>query len=124
MKHELTCIVCPRGCRIQVWEEEGVHRCEGNQCIRGEVYAIQEVTEPRRMFTSTVQLNGSQLKRCPVVSSSVIKKTDVFKVVDILENVVLEAPVFLNQVVIKNILESRIDIIASRSIKKDAEASD
>jgi CxxC motif-containing protein len=123
MKHELTCIVCPRGCRIQVWEEEGVHRCEGNQCIRGEVYAIQEVTEPRRMFTSTVQLKGSRLKRCPVVSSSAIRKEDIFKLVDILENVVLEAPVALNQVVIENVLESGIDIIASRSIKKDAEAS-
>lgn len=123
MKHELTCIVCPRGCRIQVWEEEGVYRCEGNQCVRGEVYAIQEVTEPRRMFTSTVQLTGSQLKRCPVVSSSAIKKTDIFRIVDLLENVVLEAPVALNQVILKNILDSGIDIIASRSIKKDAEAS-
>lgn len=123
MKHELTCIVCPRGCRIQVWEEEGVHRCEGNQCIRGEVYAIQEVTEPRRMFTSTVQLKGSRLKRCPVVSSSAIRKEDIFKLVDILENVVLEAPVALNQVVIENVLKSGVDIIASRSIKKDAEAS-
>lgn len=97
MKHELTCIVCPRGCRVQVWEKEGVHRCEGNQCIRGEAYAIQEVIEPRRMFTSTVQLNGSRLKRCPVVSSSSIKKTDIFKVIDLLEDVILEAPVIMNQ---------------------------
>lgn len=119
MKHELTCIVCPRGCRIQVWEEEGVYRCEGNQCVRGEVYAIQEVTEPRRMLTTTVRLQGSSLKRCPVVSRSAIKKSDIFKMIDLLEEISLEAPVALNQIIIENILDSGIDIVASRSIKKD-----
>lgn len=120
MKHELTCIVCPRGCLIQLVENEGQYICSGNQCKRGEVYAIQEVTEPRRMFTTTVQITGSKLKRCPVVSSSAIKKEDIFKIRDELDSLVIQAPVKVNDVVVENILDSGINIIASRSIKKDA----
>ncbi len=119
-KQELTCIVCPRGCLIQIVEDEGNFTCSGNQCKRGEVYAIQEVTEPRRMFTTTVQVIGSKLSRCPVVSSSAIKKEDIFRIRDELDELVVHAPIELNQVIVKNILGSGIDIIASRTIKKDA----
>ncbi len=120
MKQELTCIVCPRGCLIQLIKENEVYICSGNQCKRGEVYAIQEVSEPRRMLTTTVSIKGSKLKRCPVVSRSAIRKEDIFKMIDELEKVVLQAPIQVNDVVISNILDSGIDIIASRSIKKDA----
>jgi len=120
MKHELTCIVCPRGCLIQLVEEDGKFTCSGNQCKRGEVYAIQEVTEPRRMFTTTVEIQGSKLKRCPVVSSSAIKKEDIFRIRDVLDTLIIQAPVNVNDVIVENILETGINIIASRSIKKDA----
>lgn len=123
MKHELTCIVCPRGCLIQLVEDEGTFTCSGNQCKRGEVYAIQEVTEPRRMFTTTIEIRGSKIKRCPVVSSSAIKKEDIFRIRDVLDHYSVEAPILLNEVLIENILDTGINIIASRSIKKDAEAS-
>lgn len=123
MKHELTCIVCPRGCLIQLVKDEGTFTCSGNQCKRGEVYAIQEVTEPRRMFTTTIEIRGSKIKRCPVVSSSAIKKEDIFRIRDVLDHYSVEAPILLNEVLIENILDTGINIIASRSIKKDAEAS-
>jgi CxxC motif-containing protein len=120
MKHELTCIVCPRGCLIQLVKEGEQYICSGNQCKRGEVYAIQEVTEPRRMLTTTVSIVGSKLKRLPVVTSKAIRKEEVFKMIDILEKIVLYAPVQVNDVIVSNILDSGIDIVASRSIKKDA----
>lgn len=120
MKQELTCIVCPRGCLIQLVKEGESYVCSGNQCKRGEVYAIQEVTEPRRMITTTVKIEGSKLTRCPVVSRSAIKKEDIFKMIDVLEKVVIQAPINVNDVVVSNIIGSGIDIIASRSIKKDA----
>ena len=120
MKHELTCIVCPRGCLIQLVKDEEHYICTGNQCKRGEVYAIQEVTEPRRMFTSTVQIVGSKLSRCPVVSSSAIRKEDIFKIRDILDGLIIHAPIQVNDIIVENILGTGIHIIASRSIKKDA----
>lgn len=32
---ELTCIVCPNGCRLMVEEAEGGFRVTGNRCKRG-----------------------------------------------------------------------------------------
>jgi CxxC motif-containing protein len=72
------------------------------------------------MFTTTVQITGSKLKRCPVVSSSAIKKEDIFKIRDVLNDLIIQAPVKVNDIVVENILDSGINIIASRSIKKDA----
>jgi CxxC motif-containing protein len=40
--------------------------------------------------------------------------------IDILEKIVLYAPVQVNDVIVSNILDSGIEIVASRSIKKDA----
>ena len=54
-KTELICIVCPRGCHLVVDENLNV---TGNTCKRGEVYGQNEVTNPTRTVTSTVQLDG------------------------------------------------------------------
>ena len=48
---ELICIVCPRGCHLTIDENKNV---TGNSCPRGVQYAINEVTNPMRMLTSTV----------------------------------------------------------------------
>lgn len=123
MKHELVCIVCPRGCMIQLINENETFTCTGNQCKRGEIYAIQEVSEPKRMLTMTIRIEGSKLKRLPVVSNTSVHKGDIFKMIDILEKMTVYAPIDLKQVIVSNILNSGVDIVASRTIKKDAEAS-
>ena len=48
---ELTCIVCPMGCRITVENAGGEYRVSGNTCKRGETYAIQAITCPMRTLT-------------------------------------------------------------------------
>ena len=44
------CIECPKGCRLSIDENLNV---TGNTCIRGKKYAINEVTCPKRIITST-----------------------------------------------------------------------
>ena len=39
-KRELTCIVCPVGCRITAEIDGGELRISGNSCKRGEVYCL------------------------------------------------------------------------------------
>jgi CxxC motif-containing protein len=72
------------------------------------------------MITTTVKIEGSKLKRLPVVSRVAIKKEMIFDMINELEKIVVNAPVSVNDVIVSNILDSGIDIIASRSIKKDA----
>ena len=50
---EFICIECPKGCRLTIDENLNV---TGNTCLRGKQYAINEVTCPKRIVTSTVVL--------------------------------------------------------------------
>ena len=51
---ELICIVCPKGCHLQVDEENGC-RVTGNACPRGAVYGREELLNPVRTVTTTMR---------------------------------------------------------------------
>lgn len=62
MEKELTCIVCPMGCKLKAIVENGaVVSVQGNTCPRGEQYAKNEITNPMRVLTTTVRLNNGQI---------------------------------------------------------------
>ena len=78
---ELTCIVCPRGCRLRV-DEEHDYAVTGNSCPRGAEYGRREVTAPTRVVTSTVRCTGGVYPRCPVKTDRPVPKELVFAVMD------------------------------------------
>lgn len=51
----MTCIVCPRGCRLEVGDAGDGFPVTGNGCPRGEKYARDEMTRPTRTVTATVR---------------------------------------------------------------------
>ena len=72
---EMICIVCPKGCRLQVDERpDGEIIVMGNGCNRGIPYAKKELTNPTRVITSTVKIKGGIHKRLPVKTSTDIPK--------------------------------------------------
>ena len=53
------CITCPMGCSLEVTHEgKTVTKVTGNQCKKGLSYAEAEISDPRRMVTSTVRVLG------------------------------------------------------------------
>ena len=116
-KEKLTCIVCPLGCHLEVTETDGVFKVNGNKCPRGEKYAIVEMTNPTRVVPTTVVINGAKLTRLPVKTSMPIPKKDIFKVMDIINKVEVNAPIKMGDIVIENILNLGVNIVATRSIK-------
>ena len=118
MNKELICIVCPKGCKVTVSEENGIFTTTGNACARGNVYGIQEAIAPKRMLTSTIKINHAAHARCPVVSSAPLPKEDLFKVLALLENITVTAPVVMKSVVLENVLNSGVDILISRSMEE------
>ncbi|MEW8957019.1 DUF1667 domain-containing protein [Clostridium sp.] len=116
MERELICIVCPRGCRLKVNIDEKT--VTGNSCRRGEVYGINEVTNPVRVITSTVKINGASLRMLPVKTDGAIPKGLNFKCMDEIAKVELEAPIKVGQVVIENVLGTGINVIAARTLRK------
>ena len=113
-KTELICIVCPRGCHLVVDENLNV---TGNTCKRGEVYGKNEVTNPTRTVTSTVQLDGSVVTRLPVKTSQPIPKGKIFDLMAELVKVHVTAPVKMNQVILPHVLGTDADVVATRAVQ-------
>jgi CxxC motif-containing protein len=107
------------GCLLTVTLEDGkVVKVEGNTCPRGETYAHQELTDPQRMLTSTVRVEGGALPLLPVVSKSTLPKGRIMDCAEALRSVAVQAPVKTGDVIVSNILGLGVDIIASRDMEK------
>ncbi len=116
MIKELICISCPMGCHLKVDVENKT--VEGNTCKRGEVYGINEITNPVRVITSTVKVINGELPVIPVKTKEPVPKDMNFKVMEALKGVQVEAPIKVGDIIVKNILETGIDIVATRNIRK------
>ena len=113
----LTCIVCPKGCTLNVTLDErgGVVSVSGNTCPRGAVYAKQECTLPERMITAVVPITNRNIPLSVKTSSPVPKELipDIMKMIGSLH---LSAPITLGEAVISDILHTGTDIVATRNV--------
>ncbi len=112
---EITCIGCPLGCRLSV-DEASNYAVSGNQCKRGAEYGKNELKNPTRVLTTTVEAEGGIHGRCPVRTLAPIPKDKVFDAMQVLMKVKIKAPVKLGQVVVENILGTGVDVIATRDL--------
>nr|WP_325305102.1 DUF1667 domain-containing protein [uncultured Dysosmobacter sp.] len=112
---ELTCIVCPKGCRLRV-DEDRDYAVTGNGCSRGAEYARAELTAPTRVVTSTVRCAGGSYPRCPVKTDRPIPKGEIQAVMAALAAVQLTAPVQLGQVVLEDVCGTGANIVATRAM--------
>lgn len=121
MIKEMACIVCPMSCRLQVTlnDNNEVESVTGNTCPRGEKYARNEMSNPMRMLTSTVKLEKGLYSRLPVILSGEIPKGNMFEVMKELESIIIYAPVKINDIIIENVCGLSVNVIASRSVKRD-----
>lgn len=118
MKKNLICITCPIGCRLTIDRKGDRMIVEGNQCKRGITYAEDELTNPTRMIPTTVKIEGSHLRRLPVRTASPVPKGLIFACMHEINKVIICAPIKMGDVVLENILETGVDIIATRSMDK------
>lgn len=113
---ELICISCPLGCNLKVTLDGENIQVEGNTCKNGEKYGIEEVTNPKRVIPSTVVLKNGKLPRLPVKTADAVPKKLIFDIMKEINNVVAEAPIKMGDIIIENVLDTGVDVVASRSI--------
>jgi CxxC motif-containing protein len=129
---ELICIVCPTGCALTVTEAAGadgvpVLGVTGNRCPRGEVYALEEVTDPRRTVTATCAINGGaanggndshglNVRRVPVKTSSPCSKEKIPSLLKDIYDIKVRLPVKAGDLVIENWKDSGINVIVTRNV--------
>ena len=113
MPTELTCSICPRGCHLTVADDLTV---TGNSCPRGEAYGKQEVTNPTRTITTTVRCDSKILAVCPVKTKDPVAKSKIFDVMKIVNETSIKVPVHIGDVVVSNIADTGVDLVATREI--------
>ena len=117
MKKNLVCIECPKGCLLSVDIENcRVVKVEGNQCPKGEKYAASEVENPMRILTSAVLTEGLGLKMLPVRTSKPIPKTKISAAMEEIKRIRLKEPVKTGDIIIKDLLGTGVDLIATRRL--------
>lgn len=112
---ELICIVCPKGCHLQV-DETNDYAVTGNGCPRGAEYGKAELTHPTRVVTSTVRCAGGLYPRCPVKTDRPVPKNMMFAVMEELNRVEVSAPAPLGTVVIENVCGTGASVVTCRPL--------
>jgi CxxC motif-containing protein len=111
----IICVACPKGCLLRINRGETIVVSEQG-CKRGEQYAVQEMTDPRRMVATTVRIQSKSHALLPVYTSAPIPKAKIQPLLYELRKINLSAPVKMGQVVLKDALGTGIDVFASRDI--------
>ena len=115
MIKRMTCIECPKGCRLAVDVESGkVIKVTGNECPKGEKYAISEVENPARILTSTILGQGLELKMIPVRTDKPIPKSRIFEAMNEVKKIKVQKPLSAGNVIVKNFLGLDVNLISTR----------
>lgn len=115
--HYITCVVCPLGCNLTVSLINGqIVNLKGNNCKRGYNYALAEITNPVRVLTTTVKIKGASFPLMPVKSDIPIPKKMLFDCMKVINCVELSVPAKLGDIIIKNILNTGANIVATRTL--------
>ena len=115
---ELTCIICPIGCSLNVDETEGNLSVSGNKCPRGEIYAHEETYSPKRVVTATCVIEGGtgSVKRVPVKTHSPCPREKIPALLLDIYKVKVKLPVKSGDVVIADWRGEGIDVISTRTL--------
>ncbi|MEA4828099.1 MAG: DUF1667 domain-containing protein [Clostridium sp.] len=115
----LICIGCPIGCELEVTIKEGkVEDVKGNTCLRGKTYAEKECTNPTRIVTSSVKVNGGEIDSVSVKTKSDIPKDKIMECIEALKGIVVNAPINTGDVIVEDVASTGVDIIATKTVAK------
>ena len=121
---QFNCTTCPSECLLTVEVEHDangamveVRSVTGNNCPRGDKFAHQELTCPMRVLTTTVAVSGGDEALLPVRIADAIPLALHAQAMNFIRGVVVEAPIRMGDIVLKNLLNTNIDLIASMDIE-------
>ena len=115
---QMTCIVCPAGCRITVDKINEKYVFSGNKCARGWEFAQAELVSPVRSLTTTVRTAFHDMPVLPVRTNGEVSKEKTTEIIRALSKVTVTERTGIGETVIANILETGCDIIATGDMLK------
>jgi CxxC motif-containing protein len=117
MKKEMICINCPMGCYLTV-DHVGtkMNAVHGNRCEVAVRYAEKEIVNPERTLTTTVKVKNGNFPLLSVKTNTPIPKNKLFDAMNFLAKIEVEAPINAGQIIVKNILETSANIVATKNV--------
>ena len=113
-----TCIVCPLGCYVEAELEGENLKIHGCKCSRGEEWVRSEIFQPKRILVSVIKVKNGVYPVASVKTDRPVPKDKIFQVMKFLSNLEISAPVKMGQVIVKNVLDTGANIVATRDVDK------
>ena len=120
---QFNCTTCPSECLLTVEVERDadghvakVRSVTGNSCPRGDKFAHQELTCPMRVLTTTVAVSGGDEALLPVRTAEAIPLELHAQAMALIRDLVVEAPIHMGDVILPNLLDTNINLVASMDI--------
>lgn len=121
---QFNCTTCPSECLLTVEVERDVdghvgevRSVTGNKCPRGDKFAHQELTCPMRVLTTTVAVSGGDEVLLPVRTAEAIPLELHAQAMVLIRGLVVNAPIHMGDVILPNLLDTNINLIASMDIE-------
>ncbi|NJE07320.1 DUF1667 domain-containing protein [Thermococcus sp. M39] len=117
--YKFTCIICPLSCDIEVKVENGeIKEIKGYTCPRGKEWAIEEITNPKRVVMSVIKVKNGNMPTVSVKTDKPIPKTKIPELMKLLAEIEVEAPIKVGQIILENPLGLDTKIVATREVEK------
>ena len=117
MYREFICIICPKSCHLAVkWEGKEIKDIIGAGCLKGKGYAKDEITNPLRVFTGSIEVINGDFSLTSVKTPVPIPKKYLKEIGEITHCLKMKAPIKIGQVIAQNLLGEDIDLIATRKV--------
>ena len=118
VKRNLTCIICPMGCQLEISGQGASMKVTGNTCKRGEEYAKKELTCPVRTLTCTVAVEGGERPLVSAKTAGEIPKADLLRSMQFVRRLTVKAPVKQGDIIIRDFMQSGVNLVACESVGK------
>ncbi|MBQ9153307.1 MAG: DUF1667 domain-containing protein [Solobacterium sp.] len=113
----LTCIICPNGCRLEIDENDHV---SGNLCPRGTDFALQELKNPQRSVSTTCRTVFPGIPVVPVRTEREVPKRIMKEIVREVSRIVIDQKMDIGDTVAENILDTGVNVILCTDRLKEA----
>jgi CxxC motif-containing protein len=118
MEKQIICTVCPRGCHMTVvGENDKVISVENYSCPRGLEYAKTEFVAPVRILTTLVKIDGRENELLPVRSNKPVLMAKIPQIMQAVKKAVAKLPVKRYDIIIKNVCDTGVDIVATKDVE-------
>lgn len=117
----ITCILCPKGCQILalkdgITEGSGEFIFWGHQCTKGQAYALEECTNPKRIVTTSVKIFNSIHPLLAVRTDQPVPKNKISSVIAATKKFSCTAPIALGTILIEKVAGTDANLISANEV--------